>query len=214
MTPDIALVLLILLAALVLFVTGWLRMDVVALLVLCTLALLGLVSPAEAISGFSNPAVITVWAMFIMSEGLTRVGIADGIGRQVIRLSGSSETRMIIVIMLISGALSAFMSNIGVVALLLPVTVEAARRCGISPAKVLMPMAFGAMLGGLITLIGTPPNLLVHIALEESGRSGFKIFDFALIGLPVLLAGTLFVAFIDRHLLPDTDPGRTGLGGQ
>ena len=213
MTPDIALVLLILLAALVLFVTGWLRMDVVALLVLCTLALLGLVSPAEAVSGFSNPAVVTVWAMFIMSEGLTRVGIADGIGRQVIRLSGSSETRMIIVIMLISGALSAFMSNIGVVALLLPVTVEAARRCGISPAKVLMPMAFGAMLGGLITLIGTPPNLLVHIALEESGRSGFKLFDFALIGLPVLLAGTLFVAFIGRHLLPDTDPGRAGLGG-
>ena len=94
-----------------------------------------------------------------------------------------------------------------------PVTVEAARRCGISPAKVLMPMAFGAMLGGLITLIGTPPNLLVNIALEESGRSGFKLFDFALIGLPVLLAGTLFVAFIGRHLLPETDPGRAGLAG-
>lgn len=213
MTLDIALVLLILAAALLLFVTGWLRMDVVALLVLCALALLGLVSPAEAVSGFSNPAVITVWAMFIMSEGLTRVGIADGIGRQVIRLSGSSETRMIIVIMLVAGLLSAFMSNIGVVALLLPVTVEAARRCGISPAKVLMPMAFGAMLGGLITLIGTPTNLLVHIALEESDRSGFKLFDFALIGLPILLAGTLFVAFIGRHLLPDTDPDRAGLAG-
>lgn len=213
MTLQIALVLLLLLAALVLFVTEWLRMDVVALLVLCVLALLGLVSPAEAVSGFSNPAVITVWAMFIMSEGLTRAGIADSIGRRVIRLSGSSETQMIIVIMLVSGLLSAFMSNIGVVALLLPVTVEAARRCGISPAKVLMPMAFGAMLGGLLTLIGTPPNLLVSIALENNGQAGFNLFDFTLIGLPVLLAGTLFVAFIGRHLLPATDPGRAGLAG-
>ncbi|WP_027670312.1 SLC13 family permease [Rheinheimera baltica] len=213
MTADIALVLLLLLAALVLFVTGWLRMDVVALLVLCVLALLGLVSPAEAVSGFSNPAVITVWAMFIMSEGLTRAGIADGIGRRVIRLSGNSEVQMIIVIMLVAGVLSAFMSNIGVVALLLPVTVDAARRCGIAPAKVLMPMAFGAMLGGLITLIGTPPNLLVSIALEKTGQNGFHLFDFALIGLPVLLAGTLFVAFIGRHLLPDTDPDRASLAG-
>ncbi|MBZ9611149.1 SLC13 family permease [Rheinheimera maricola] len=213
MTVEIALVLLILAAALLLFVTGWLRMDVVALLVLCVLALLGLVSPAEAVSGFSNPAVITVWAMFILSEGLTRAGIADGIGRRVIRLSGNSETQMIVVIMLVAGMLSAFMSNIGVVALLLPVTVEATRRCGIPPAKVLMPMAFGAMLGGLVTLIGTPPNLLVSIALEKTGQQGFSLFDFALIGLPVLLAGTLFVAFIGRHLLPDTDPGRAGLAG-
>ena len=213
MTLEIALVLLLLMAALVLFITEWLRMDVVALLVLCALALLGLVSPAEAVSGFSNPAVITVWAMFIMSEGLTRAGIADSIGRRVIRLSGNSETQMIIVIMLVAGLLSAFMSNIGVVALLLPVTVEAARRCGIPPAKVLMPMAFGAMLGGLLTLIGTPPNLLVSIALENNNQPGFNLFDFALIGLPVLLAGTLFVAFIGRHLLPATDPGRAGLAG-
>lgn len=213
MTLDIVLVLLLLLGALILFVTEWLRMDVVALLMLCALALLGLVSPSEAISGFSNPAVLTVWAMFIMSEGLTRAGIADGIGRQVIRLSGSSESQMIIVIMLVSGLLSAFMSNIGVVALLLPVTVDAARRCGISPAKVLMPMAFGAMLGGLLTLIGTPPNLLVSLALEGKSQPGFNFFDFALMGLPLLIMGTLFMAFIGRHLLPSTDPERIGLQG-
>lgn len=213
MTLDIALVLLLLVAALVLFITEWLRMDVVALLMLCALALLGLVSPSEAVSGFSNPAVITVWAMFILSEGLTRAGIADSIGKRVIALSGSSETQMIIVIMLVSGLLSAFMSNIGVVALLLPVTVEAARRCGISPAKVLMPMAFGAMLGGLLTLIGTPPNLLVSMALENNEQPGFNLFDFTLIGLPLLVAGTVFMAFIGRYLLPATDPERIGLGG-
>ncbi|MDX1392202.1 MAG: SLC13 family permease, partial [Rheinheimera sp.] len=211
MTLEIALVLALLFAALLCFITQWLRMDVVALLVLCLLVLLQLVSPLEAISGFSNPAVITVWAMFIMSEGLTRAGIAESIGHQVIRLSGSSETQMIIIIMLVAGLLSAFMSNIGVVALLLPVTVNAARRCGIAPAKVLMPMAFGAMLGGLLTLIGTPPNLLVSIKLQNNNLPGFELFDFALIGLPILLGGTLFVAFIGRHLLPATDPERTGL---
>lgn len=213
MTLEIAIVLTLLFVALFLFITNWLRMDVVALLMLCSLALLGLVSPVEAISGFSNPAVITVWAMFIMSEGLTRAGIADSIGRQVTALSGGREIQMIIVIMLISGLLSAFMSNIGVVALLLPVTVEAARRCGILPAKVLMPMAFGAMLGGLLTLVGTPPNLLVSIALENSSQAVFNLFDFATLGLSILLAGTLFMAFIGRHLLPAVDPGREGLTG-
>jgi di/tricarboxylate transporter len=94
----------------------------------------------------------------------------------------------------------------------LPVTVEAARRCGVAPAKVLMPMAFGAMLGGLLTLIGTPPNLLVSIALEKTNQQGFHLFDFALIGLPILLTGTLFVAFIGRHFLPATDPDRAGFG--
>jgi di/tricarboxylate transporter len=211
MTLEIALVLVLLFAALLFFITQWLRMDVVALLVLCILVLLQLVSPTEAVSGFSNPAVITVWAMFILSEGLTRAGIAQSIGQGVIRLSGSSETQMIIIIMLVAGLLSAFMSNIGVVALLLPVTVDAARRCGIAPAKVLMPMAFGAMLGGLLTLIGTPPNLLVSIALQNNNQSGFALFDFMLIGLPILLAGTAFVAVIGRHLLPTTDPERSGL---
>lgn len=211
MTLDIALVLGLLVIALVLFTTQWLRMDLVAMLMLCALALLGLVSPTEAVSGFSNPAVITVWAMFILSEGLTRAGIADSIGKRVMKLSGAHEAQMIIVIMLVAGLLSAVMSNIGVVALLLPVTVEAARRCGIAPAKVLMPMAFGAMLGGLLTLIGTPPNLLVSMALEKNAQAGFHFFDFALIGLPVLLAGTLFMAFIGRHWLPATDPERAGL---
>mgnify|MGYP005839590993 CR=1 FL=1 len=211
MTLDIALVLLLLIAALVLFVTQWLRMDLVALLMLCALALLGLVSPTEAVSGFSNPAVITVWAMFILSEGLTRAGIADSIGKRVIKLSGSHEAQLIIVIMLVAGLLSAVMSNIGVVALLLPVTVDVARRCGIAPARVLLPLAFAAMLGGLLTLIGTPPNLLVSMALEKNGQPGFHFFDFALIGVPVLLAGTLFMAFIGRHLLPSTDAERQGL---
>ncbi|WP_202909516.1 SLC13 family permease [Alkalilacustris brevis] len=116
MTLAIGLVLAILLLALVLFVAEWIRMDLVALLVLSALALSGLVSPAEAFSGLSNPAVITVWAMFIMSEGLARTGIAEGIGRHIAHVAGTSEVRMIMLFMLVGGGLSAFMNNIGVAA--------------------------------------------------------------------------------------------------
>ncbi|MFZ0107090.1 MAG: SLC13 family permease, partial [Thiobacillus sp.] len=153
MTLEIALILGILVVALILFVTEWLRMDLVALLVLSSLALLGLVSPAEAVSGFSNPAVITVWAMFIISEGLTRTGIAERIGRQVTRVAGRSELRMITIFMLVAGVMSAFMNNIGVAALLLPVAMVVARRGGVAPSRVLMPLAYGTLVGGMMTLI-------------------------------------------------------------
>jgi len=202
MTLAIGLVLAILLIALVLFVTEWVRMDLVALLVLSALALGGLVTPAEAFSGFSNPAVITVWAMFIMSEGLARTGIAEGIGRRIAHAAGTSEVRMITLFMLVGGGMSAFMNNIGVAALLVPVAVEVARRSGVAPSRLLMPLAYGTLLGGTMTLIGTPPNLLIHMSLREAGLPGMGFFQFAWIGLPVLLVGTAFMALAGRHLLP------------
>ncbi|PSJ16533.1 SLC13 family permease [Nitrosomonas supralitoralis] len=205
MTFEIVLVFGILFSCLILFVTEWVRMDVVALMVLSSLAIFGLVSPAEAISGFSNPAVITVWAMYIMSEGLTRAGIADQIGSLVMHVSGRSEVRIITIFMISAGILSAFMNNIAVAALMLPVVIEVARRSAIAPSRVLMPLAYGTLLGGLMTLIGTPPNLLVSIALREAGESEFEFFDFAFIGVPILLIGTAFVALLGRHLLPVTD---------
>lgn len=205
MTVDIVLVLFVLLASLVFFVTEWLRVDVVALLVLCALALLRLVSPEEAISGFSNAAVVTVWAMYIISEGLARAGIADQIGRQVMRVAGGSEARLIALLMLVAGSLSAFMNNVAVSALMLPVAMEAARRTGVAASRLLLPLAYGTMLGGLVTLVGTPPNLLVSTFLEDAGSVGFALFDFAYIGLPLLLVGTAFVVLIGRHLLPQND---------
>jgi di/tricarboxylate transporter len=207
-TIEIALVLAILVIALVLLIGDWLRMDLVSLMVLSSLALLGLVTPAQAVSGFSNPAVITVWAMFIMSEGLTRAGIADRIGRGVLRVAGRSEARVITTFMLVAGVLSAFMNNIGVAALLLPVAVEVARQAGVAPSRLLMPLAYGTLLGGLMTMIGTPPNLLVSDALREAGPGPFRFFDFTYIGLPILLAGTALVAVFGRHLLPVTDTTR------
>lgn len=206
MTFDIALVLGILGVSLVLFVTEWVRMDVVALMVLSALALTGLVAPDEAISGFSNPAVITVWAMFILSDGLTRAGVSDVIGRSVMRVAGKGEARLIAAVMITAGVLSGFMNNIGVAALMLPVTVDIARRTGVPPSRLLMPLAYGSLLGGLTTLVGTPPNLLVSGALEDAGLAPFKLFDFTPLGAIILIVGTLFVSLVGRHLLPARDP--------
>ncbi|MGD9576833.1 MAG: SLC13 family permease [Syntrophorhabdus sp.] len=205
MTMDMVLVLAIMAGALVLFITEWLRMDVVALTVMSVLALTGLVSAREAIAGFSNHAVVTIWAMFILSEGLTRTGIADLIGRKIIRGSRYSEMRMISVFMIVAGVLSGFMNNIGVAALMMPVAVEAARRFGIVPSRLLLPLAYGTLLGGLTTIM-TTQNLLVSSALQDSGLNGFRFFDFTPVGLPILLAGIAFVSLLGRHLLPRKDP--------
>jgi len=208
LNPQILGVLAILLVSLVFFVTEWIPMDVVALMVLGALALSGLVTPTDALSGFSNPAVVTVWAMFILSEGLTRTGIAAVIGRQVMRVAGTGEARLVIVIMLTAGVLSALMNNIGVAALMLPVVMDIARQTGIAPSRLLMPLAYSTLLGGLTTLIGTPPNLLVSGALREAGFAPFGLFDFTPVGLSVMLGGTVFVALLGRRLLPVRDAAR------
>ena len=206
MTLEIGLVLIILAIALALLVTEALRMDVIALLVMGALVLAELITPEEAVAGFSNGAVIAVWAMFILSSGLTRTGIADVIGSSILRLAGQSETRMIVVIMLASGILSAFMNNIGVAALMLPVVVDIARRTKLSVSRLLIPLAYGTLLGGLTTLVGTPPNLLISGALADAGQTPFKLFDFTPIGTAVLVTGTVFVALFGRLMLPLKKP--------
>ncbi len=204
MTFEIALVLGILAISLVLFISEVIRMDLVALLVLGSLAVTGLVDSTEAFAGFSNSAVITVWAMFIHSEGLTRTGIADIIGRQVMRLGGKREVPMILVIMVTGAVLSAFMNNIGVAALMLPVVVGVARRTRIPASRLLMPLAYSTLLGGLMTLIGTPPNLLISESMVLNGFEPFGLFDFTPLGGAVMLIGVVFVALVGRFLLPKT----------
>jgi di/tricarboxylate transporter len=209
-TAEILLVLAIVVAALVFFVTEWLRSDLVALLVLFTLAVTDLLTPAEALAGFSSPAVVTVWAVFILGGALSRTGIGNIVGRQVLRLAGQEEARMIVIIMLTSGLLSAFMNNVGVAALLLPVVMDIARQTGLAPSRLLMPLAFGCLLGGLTTLIGTPPNILVSESLRQHGLAPFGLFDFTPVGLAVLLAGVAFMALAGRRLLPRRDTAREG----
>jgi di/tricarboxylate transporter len=214
MTSEIATVLAILVMAIVLFVTERIRVDVVALMVLVSLALTGLVTPTEALSGFSNLAVITVWAVLILSGGLARTGVASLLGRQVLRLAGRSEVRLIVLIMLTVGVLSGFMNDIGVAALMLPVVVDIARRTDRPPSKLLMPLAFAALLGGLNTLIGTPPNILVSEALRQYGLQPFRMFDYTPTGVVVMLAGIAFMALVGRRLLPRRDIKQLPAGNQ
>lgn len=202
MTFEIALVLAILAVALILFVSDVIRMDLVALLVLGTLAVTGLVTADQAFAGFSNSAVITIWAMFILSEGLARTGIANIIGNQVLRIAGRRELPMVIVIMMTAASLSAFMNNIGVAALMLPVVIDVSRRTRIPASRMLIPLAFGTLLGGQMTLFGTSNNLLVSEALAQSGYEPFSVFDFIPIGGAIVVTGVLFLALIGRLLLP------------
>jgi di/tricarboxylate transporter len=205
MTPEIITVLIILLIAILLFVTERLRVDLIALLVLVSLALTGLVTPVEALSGFSNPAVVTVWAVLILSGALSRTGVASLIGSRMLRLVGTGEVKILLAIMLTAGVLSGFMNSIGVASLFLPVVIDIARSTRRPPSKLLMPLATAALLGGLLTLIGTPSNILISDALIAAGLQPFGMFDFTPIGLVILLAGVIFVISIGRHLLPARD---------
>lgn len=202
MPVDIIIVLSILTAAVVLLVTEWLPIEVVALLAMGAVAISGLVSPTDALAGFSNPAVVTVWAVFILSGGLSRTGVANIIGRVVLKVSGSQETAIIIVVMLSAGVMSAFMNNVAVAALMLPVIMDISRQTGHPASRLMMPLAYGSLLGGLTTKIGTPPNLLVSEVLRENGLTDFALFDFSPMGLVVMLAGVLFMVLVGRHLLP------------
>ncbi len=202
MTPQIALTLAIVVGALILFGTDRLRVDVVALLVLLTVALTGLVGPEEAFAGFSNPAVITVWAVYIVSGGMFKTGVADIMGRFILRLSGSNEMRLIVVIMLTCGIMSAFINNVGATAMLLPAVVSIARQTKVPVSKLLIPLSFSSLLGGILTLIGTPANILATSIVAERGLASFGFFDFTPIGLVVFGTGIVYMALIGRHFLP------------
>ena len=202
MTGEITLVLIILGAAIVLFASEKIRVDVVSMLVLLALLLTGLLNTEEAFSGFSNPAVITVWAIYIVSASLTHTGIADVIGRYIGNFAGTEEARLTLVIMATVAVMSAFMNNIGAAAVLLPVTIGLGRKANIPASKLLIPLAFGSLLGGVTTLIGTPPNLLASDALQEVGLEPFQLFDYTPMGLIILGSSLVYMTFIGRHLLP------------
>ena len=203
MTIEIAITLGILFFAIVLFITEILRADLVALLVLVILVIAGLVTPDESISGFSNPAVVTVWAVFILSAGLARTGVPARLAEQVLRLAGKGENRLIAVLMSSTAAVSAFVVNIGVVAMFLPVTLEIARRTGRSASLLLMPMVYGTTIGGMIVLIGTASNLVVIDFLREAGMRPPGLFDFAPVGIVILLVSITYMLLIGRRLLPE-----------
>ncbi len=202
MTTDGILVLTIAAITFLLLISERVRVDVIALLVLGALALTGLVTPDEALSGFSSPAVVTIWAVFILSGALSRSGVASHIGQQVLNFAGDGEVRLIIGIMLTAGLMSAFINNVGATALLLPVVMDISRKTNRPPSRMMIPLAYGSLLGGMTTLIGTPANLLINDVLVELGYPQFRLFDFAPLGLAALFGGIIVMIFISRHLLP------------
>lgn len=208
MTQENILVFAILAVAVILFVSERLRVDLIAMMVLVTLALTGLVTVEEAFSGFASPAVITVWSVYIVSGALFRSGVADTLANFMLRLAGKSYLRLLFVIMLTIGIMSSFMNNIGAVAILLPAVVSVARKIKVAPSKLLIPMAFTSLLGGKMTLIGTPPNILATSIMETyGGLEPFGFFDFTPMGAIVLAVGILYFLLIGNRLLPDRTPG-------
>jgi di/tricarboxylate transporter len=208
MTQENILILAILAAAVILFVTEKLRVDLIAMMVLVTLALSGLVTIEEAFSGFASPAVITVWSVYIVSGALFRSGVADSLANFMLRLAGNNYLRLLFIIMLTIGIMSSFMNNIGAVAILLPAVVSVARKINVAPSKLLIPMAFTSLLGGKMTLIGTPPNILATSIMETyGGLEPFGFFDFTPMGVIVLAVGIIYFLLIGNRLLPDRTPG-------
>ena len=189
--------------ALVLFIGGWLGVDLVGLLVLSVLALTGLVTGTQALAGFSSPAVVTVWAMFILSAGLTRTGVAHQLGVPLQRFAKGSEIVLVIALMVAASLLSALINTTTVAAILLPTAMDLARRSGRSPARLLMPFSLGCLLGGPFTGISTPPNILVSDALRTAGLAPFAIFDFTPITAAIVVVGIIFTVLVGLRLLPN-----------
>ncbi len=186
----------------VLFIWGKFPPDVVALMAMLSLYLTGILDIGETLSGFSNTTVIMIAALFIIGEGLSRTGWTAVAGRYFLDWAGNSIPKLLVIVTLGSSLLSGFVSNTGTVATLLPVTVNAAWSAGTLPSKLLMPVAFGSNTGGLLTLTGTPPNIIASNALMESGFGGFSFFEFSLIGLPLLLISVLYFRYVGYRLLP------------
>lgn len=203
MTLDIALVLFILTLAILLFLTDKLRPDIIAMLVMTSLILTGVINFEEAFTGFANPAVITVGAILVISQALFQTGVADFLSNRILHITGHNEVRIISIIMVSVGIMSAVMNNIGATAVFLPAVMSIARETKISPSRLLIPLSFASLMGGNLSLIGTPPNILASAALRDYYGVGFSFFDFTPMGLIILGSGTLYMVFIGRHLLPD-----------
>jgi di/tricarboxylate transporter len=222
MTPDMLFVFATLGITIALFISDRIRMDLVALMVVVTLALSGIITPAEAVAGFGEPVVIMIAALFIVGEALFRTGIAAAAGNWLLRMGGSSETRLLLFLLPVVALLSAFMSSTGAVALLIPVVLSMARRSGMQPSQLLMPLAFAALIGGMLTLIGTPPNIIVSSQMRSAGLEPFGFFDFTPLGLAILLAGMAYLILVARKLLPEraqqvaenTAPGVAAISGR
>lgn len=207
MNSELLWVLSLLLIAIVLFTTNKIRMDVVALLVIIAFVLSGTLSLNEATVGFSDPNVLLIAALFVIGEGLVRTGVAYQMGDWLVRVAGSSEVKMLVLLMICVASLGAFMSSTGVVAIFIPVVLSVAARMKISPGRLMMPLGFAGLISGLMTLVATPPNMVVNSELVREGLPSFQFFSITPIGIAVLFAGILYMLVV-RRWLGNNDNGK------
>ncbi len=193
--------LIILLVSAIMFVSGKVRSDLVALCALLALLLCQVLTPAEGLSGFSNTTVIMMIGLFIVGGGIFQTGLAKMIGSKVMTLAGNSELRLFLLVMIVTAAIGMFVSNTGTVALMLPIVVSMAAAAGTSSRRLLMPLAFASSMGGMMTLIGTPPNLIVSDTLQNAGYEPLGFFSFLPVGLVTLAVGVLYLLPVTKMVL-------------
>lgn len=210
MNPEMLWVLGLLAACVAAFIANRPRMDAVAMLALLALVLSGTLSVSEALSGFSEPSVILIAAFFVIGEALVRTGIALRVGDWLVAKAGNSETRLLVFLMLAVAGLGSVMSSTGVVALFIPVVLSVAARIGTAPGRLMMPLAFAGLMSGMLTLVGTPPNMVVSAELVRAGYTGFAFFDFTPAGVVVLLLGIVYMLVARRWLASEPQQSTQG----
>ncbi|EAM2887782.1 SLC13 family permease [Salmonella enterica] len=209
MNGELIWVLSLLVIAVVLFATGKVRMDAVALFVIVAFVLSGTLTLPEAFSGFSDPNVILIAALFIIGDGLVRTGVATVVGTWLVKMAGSSEIKMLVLLMITVAGLGAFMSSTGVVAIFIPVVLSVSMHMQTSPSRLMMPLSFAGLISGMMTLVATPPNLVVNSELLREGLHGFSFFSVTPLGLVVLALGIVYMLMM-RFMLKGDAPGQQG----
>lgn len=201
MTLQIAFVYGVLALTIVLFASEWIRLDITALGVILALILSSILTPREALSGFGDPLVILIACLFVVGDALFKTGLAGQAGEKIVDLSRGNKVLALLLVIVVVAVLSAFMSSTGAVAILIPVVLNMCKRLGIEPTAIMMPLAFGALMGGMLTLIGTPPNLVVSQALVKTSGEGFSFFAFAPFGIVILVLGVIYLLLVNAKKL-------------
>lgn len=212
MTGDLAIVLALLASAIAMFAINKPRMDAVALIMLTALPLTGVIDVSEALAGFSDANIVLIAALFVIGDGLVRTGVARDLGDWLSLRAGSSEVKLIVLLMIVVCTLGAFMSSTAITAIFIPVALRIAQSTGTSPGRLMMPLSSAALISGMMTLIATAPNLVVSGELERSGYEGFHFFAFTPFGVPILMVGIVYMVFAGRRLGRDAGENQ-GPGG-
>jgi di/tricarboxylate transporter len=209
MNSELAMVLALLVGAIAMFAINKPRMDVVALIMMISLPFTGVISMGEALAGFSDSNIVLIAALFVIGEGLVRTGVARKMGDLLIRKTGKSETRLLVLLMISVCALGSLMSSTAVTAIFIPVALRVAASSGSSPGQLMMPLSFAALISGMMTLVATAPNLVVNSELVRQGYEGFGFFSITPFGVPVLVLGILYM-LVARRWLPGAKSDQSG----